>query len=202
MRVGAYVDCAHCEALGVAGAVNYIQAQPVAGDSVDALKARLFGLPGVASAQKATASSDLVKDQFQQYTGILNFILLIVLALALLIAYNTANINMDERRREHATMFAYGLRARTVIGMAMLESAALGLIATLLGIVAGYGLLWWVVSSLMPNTFPELGMRIVFSPFTLALVLVMGVAAVAIAPVLTVRRLRKMDVPSTLRVME
>ena len=123
--------------------------------------------------------------------------------LALLIAYNTANINMDERRREHATMFAYGLPPRVVMGMAMVESAALGLIAgTLVGLVAGYGLLQWVVSVLMPNTFPELGIRIVFEPLTLALVVVMGVAAVAIAPVLTVRRLRNMDVPSTLRVME
>ena len=202
MRVGVYVDCSHCEALGVGGAVNYIQARPAAGESVDALKKRLFGLPGVASVQKATASSDLVKEQFQQYTGILNFILLIVLVLALLIAYNTANINMDERRREHATMFAYGLPPRVVMGMAMVESAALGLIATLVGLVAGYGLLQWVVSVLMPNTFPELGIRIVFEPLTLALVVVMGVAAVAIAPVLTVRRLRNMDVPSTLRVME
>lgn len=202
MRVGVYVDCSHCEALGVGGAVNYIQARPAAGESVDALKRRLFGLPGVASVQKATASSDLVKEQFRQYTGILNFILGIVLLLALLIAYNTANINMDERRREHATMFAYGLPPRVVMGMAMVESAALGLIATLVGLVAGYGLLQWVVSVLMPNTFPELGIRIVFEPLTLALVLVMGVAAVAIAPVLTVRRLRRMDVPSTLRVME
>ena len=202
MRVGVYVDCSHCEALGVGGAVNYIQARPAAGESVDALKRRLFGLPGVASVQKATASSDLVKEQFRQYTGILNFILAIVLLLALLIAYNTANINMDERRREHATMFAYGLPPRAVMGMAMAESAALGLIATLVGLVAGYGLLQWVVSVLMPNAFPELGVRIVFDPLTLALVLVMGVAAVAIAPVLTVRRLRRMDVPSTLRVME
>ena len=202
MRVGVYVDCSHCEALGVGGAVNYIQARPAAGESVDALKRRLFGLPGVASVQKSTASSDLVKEQFRQYTGILNFILAIVLLLALLIAYNTANINMDERRREHATMFAYGLPPRVVTGMAMVESAALGLIATLVGLVAGYGLLQWVVAVLMPNTFPELGIRIVFEPLTLALVLVMGVAAVAIAPILTVRRLRRMDVPSTLRVME
>ena len=202
MRVGVYVDCSHCEALGVAGAVNYIHANPSAGESADDLKTRLFGLPGVASAQKATASSDVVKEQFEQYTGLLNFILLIVLALALLIAYNTASINMDERRREHATMFAYGLPPRTVLGMAMLESAALGLMATLVGLVAGYGLLQWVVSSLMHNTFPELGVEIVFNPVTVVLALALGVAAVAIAPVLTIRRLRKMDVPSTLRVME
>ena len=202
LRVGVYVDCSHCEALGVAGAANYIHANPSDGESSGELKARLFGLPGVASAQKATASSDVVKEQFEQYTGLLNFILVIVLLLALLIAYNTANINMDERRREHATMFAYGLPPRTVLGMAMLESAALGLMATLVGLVAGYGLLQWVVSSLMHNTFPELGVEIVFNPITVVLALALGVAAVAIAPVLTVRRLRKMDVPSTLRVME
>jgi hypothetical protein len=32
--------------------------------------------------------------------------------------------------------------------------------------------------------------------------LVLGIAAVALAPVLTVRRVRRMDIPSTLRVVE
>ena len=34
-----------------------------------------------------------------------------MLLLALLIAFNTASINADERAREEATMFAFGLRA-------------------------------------------------------------------------------------------
>ena len=202
MRIGAYVDCRHCEALGVANMTNVVQAQPADGVEVDALKAELFGLPGVASVQKATASSDVFQDQFEQYTGLLGFILAFVVLLALLIAYNTASINMDERRREHATMLAYGLPVRTILGMAVTESAVLGIIATIFGLIGGYLMLQWVASVLMPNAFPDLGLEIVFDPVSLATVIALSVIAVAVAPVFTIFRLRKTDIPSTLRVME
>ena len=130
------------------------------------------------------------------------FIQAAVIALALVIAYNTASINMDERRREHATMFAYGLPVRSVLGMAVVESALLGVIATLLGLVGGYLLLQWVVAVLIPNTIPDLGVDVVIKPVTLATAVLLGVVAVAVAPVFTVLRLRRMDVPSNLRVME
>ena len=202
MRIGVYMDFEHGEEIGIGGMANVIQAQPAAGVTVGELKKEVFGLPGVGSVQKATASSDVFRDQFEQYTGILAFILAAVVLLALLIAYNTASINLDERRRETATMFAYGLPVRTVLGMAMLENAVLGVIATAMGLVAGYLMLQWVVIVLMPNTFPELTMEIAFNPIGLALVIAVSVLAVAVAPLLMVLRLRRMDVPSTLRVME
>ena len=152
--------------------------------------------------QKATASTDVFRDQFEQFTGILYFIQIAIMALALLIAYNTASINMDERQREHATMFAYGLPVRSVMGMAIVESAILGVISTILGLIGGYILLQWVVIVLIPNTMPDLGIEALIKPTTLATAVILGVGAVAVAPLLTVRRLRKMNVPSTLRVME
>ena len=202
MRVGVYVDCLHCATLGVAGMTNIVQALPADGVSVDALKSELFGLPGVASVQKATASSDVFQDQFEQYTSLLGFILAFVVLLALLIAYNTASINMDERRREHATMLAYGLPARAILGMAMTESAALGVIASVIGLAGGYMMLQWIATVLMPATFPDLGLEIVLNPISLVAVVALTVIAVAAAPVFTILRLRKMDIPSTLRVME
>ncbi len=202
MRVGVYIDCAHCAELGIPPLANVVQARPAAGATVEELKRAMFAKPGVASVQRATAFSDVFRDQFEQYTGLLGFMLAFVAALALLIAYNTASINADERRREHATMFAYGLTPRTVIGMLALESAVLGIIATAVGLVFGYALLQWVVSVLMPNAFPELGISIVFDTVGLATVIGLSVAVVAAAPLLTVFRLRRMDIPSTLRVME
>ena len=40
-----------------------------------------------------------------------------VVALALLIAFNATRITVEERRREHATMQAFGLPVRTVLGI-------------------------------------------------------------------------------------
>jgi putative ABC transport system permease protein len=45
-------------------------------------------------------------------------------------------------------------------------------------------------------------MVLTIAPETLITVLGLGVLAVAVAPVLTVRKLRRMKIPSTLRVLE
>ena len=201
-RLNVYMAIEYAGIIGLDGMTNTLRARPASGVSADTLKRDLFRLDGVGSVQKATASTDVFRDQFEQFTAILYFIQIAVMALALLIAYNTASINMDERRREHATMFAYGLPARSVLGMAVVESAILGAISTIFGLIGGYLLLQWVVVVLIPATMPDLGMEAVIKPATLALAVILGVAAVAVAPLLTIRRLRKMDVPSTLRVME
>ena len=166
------------------------------------MKRELFALSGVGSVQKATASAEVFRNQFEQYTNLLLLIQAAVIALAVVIAYNTASINMDERRREHATMFAYGLPARSVLGITVVESAFLGVIATIMGLVGGYLLLQWVVAVLIPNTIPDLGVDVVIKPATLATAVLLGVVAVAAAPLFTVLKLRRMDVPSSLRVME
>jgi putative ABC transport system permease protein len=46
------------------------------------------------------------------------------------------------------------------------------------------------------------GLDVAISPGTLATAFVLGVIAVAAAPLLTIRRLRRMDIPGTLRVVE
>ena len=202
MRINVHADMSHRAAFGLDGLANFVQAAPADGYNADDLKREAFALPGVGSVQRATVAGEAFSDQFAQYTGILAFIAAAVAALALLIAYNTASINMDERRREHATMLAYGVPVRSVLGMAMLESAVLGVISTLFGIAGGWLLLSWVVNALMPRTFPDMGVDIVLNPPALAIVAAAGILSVALAPALTVRRLIKMDVPSTLRVME
>ncbi len=201
-RFNVYMDVNDAGLVGIEGLTNVVNARPADGVELDTLKRTLFGLQGVGSVQKATAASDVIRDQFEQYTALLGVIQVAIIALALLIAYNTASINMDERRREHATMFAYGLPVRTVLGMAVVESAILGVIATALGLVGGYLFLQWVMLVLMPNVMPDLGAEIVIKPTSLITAVALGIGSVAIAPVLTVRRLRRMDVPSTLRVME
>jgi putative ABC transport system permease protein len=58
------------------------------------------------------------------------------------------------------------------------------------------------VITVMTEVMPDLGMDIVVSPQTLITASVLGVLAVAITPLLSYRKLRRMDLPSTLRVME
>ena len=134
--------------------------------------------------------------------GILQFLEGMILILALLIAYNATSINMDERAREHATMMAFGVPLRTVLRMATVESFFVGLLATLVGLIGGYILLQWTLTSALPDVFPELRMEVIISTKNLATASVLGIIAVAAAPLLTIRKLRRMNLPSTLRIME
>jgi hypothetical protein len=60
----------------------------------------------------------------------------------------------------------------------------------------------WILSSLAQRTLPDFGIDRVIGPGTIGAAAAIGVAAVTIAPLFLVRRIAKMDLPSTLRVME
>lgn len=122
--------------------------------------------------------------------------------LAALIAFNSASINADERAREYATIFAFGVPVRTVLRMAMAESVVVGLVGTALGLVLGRLVLQWLIDVLLPRTTPDITVTIALSAATFGKALAMGVLAVGLAPLLTARRLARMDLPSTLRVVE
>jgi putative ABC transport system permease protein len=143
-----------------------------------------------------------VRDSVDEFTGILRVLEAFMLLLALLIAYNATSINADERRRERATLFAFGLPVHRVLLLEIVECALYGLLGTALGIAAGRWIHRWVMTSLLQSTMPDMRLDVVIGGGTVVTALVVGVGAVAAAPLLTLRRLRRMDVPGTLRVVE
>jgi ABC-type antimicrobial peptide transport system permease subunit len=59
-----------------------------------------------------------------------------------------------------------------------------------------------MLASITSTTAPDLGISIYLSPTTLIAAVVVGIVAVALAPLFLARRIQKMDLPSTLRVVE
>jgi putative ABC transport system permease protein len=70
----------------------------------------------------------------------------------------------DERRREHATMFAFGIPPRSVMRINVLENVAVGILATLVGLALGTAILSWVLGSLVRETFPDLAVEMASHP--------------------------------------
>lgn len=188
--------------MNLSGIVNTVVVNPRPGVSTARIQRALFGQPGVASVQPVSALTETIRKALDRAVGILTIVEAAVLLLALLIAFNSASINMDERAREHATMFAFGLPTRTVMRMGVVESIIIGLLGTATGLLLGWLLLGWLVQTLLPQTLPDLGIVTAVAPRTLLTAVILGVLAVAVAPLLTLRKLRHMDVASTLRVME
>ncbi len=201
-RFVTYMDIRHAGLFGMEGTANSVYALPVPGASVDGIKRALFDVPGVVSTEPVTIVADVFRDLLEQFIGILQVIQGVVLLLALMIAFNTSSISMDERSREHATMFAFGVTPRRVLGLAIVESGLIGVLSTGIGIVGGYFLIVWIVSITEGSVSPDIQINAILSAGTVLTALALGAVAVAVAPLLNYRKLRRMDIPSTLRVME
>ena len=202
MRGLAYLSSSGASVFGLAGAANLLTVQPASGYTAADLQRALLGVPHVASAQSVQAATDGLRDSLGQFTGILNVAAAVSLLLALLIAFNNTSIGVDERAREHATMIAFGLPLRAVLAMTTVEAALIGTLGTLAGIAGGYGLLSWMVATTIPGVMPELGVTATLTGASILTALLLGLGTVTIAPLFTLRRLRRMDIPSTLRLVE
>ena len=202
MRSLAYFSSSGAQIFGLAGRANLLTVEPAPGYTASDLQHALLGISHVTSAQSVQVTTDGLRDSLGQFTGILNVAAAVSLLLALLIAFNSTSIGVDERSREHATMIAFGLPLRTVLAMTTAEAAVIGVLGTLAGIAGGFGLLAWLVSTTIPGVMPELGVTATLTGGSILAALLLGIAAVSIAPLFTLRRMRRMDIPSTLRLVE
>ncbi len=202
IRNFAFADLSLAEQFGLSGLVNLVNVYPAGDAGRGDVQAAVFGLEGVTSAQAVARFAEIFDEALAQFVPILFVVAGFVLVLAILIAFNSSRITVEERRREHATMRAFGLPVRSVMGVVVKESVVVGVFATAIGLLAGALILEWMLESLAENSLPDLGISVYLAPQTLVIALVVGVIAVAVAPLFLVRSLRRMNVPDTLRVME
>jgi putative ABC transport system permease protein len=201
-RFIAFMDIRTAGIMNLDGIYNTVAVAPKTGTSLTQLQRELFAVPGVGSVQPVLSFAKSIRDMVNQVLAILRVVEGAVLLLALLIAFNSSAISVDERAREHATMFAFGVPLPTVLGNTVLESLIVGSAGTALGIGAGYGIVQYITQILLPGTLPDVSIHAAISAATIATAAVLGVVAVAIAPLFTARRMRRMNIPATLRVVE
>jgi putative ABC transport system permease protein len=201
-RFVAYMDQGHATLFGLEGATNLLEVLPAGGATRDDVKRALFTMEGVSSTEGVGEQAEAFDKLLSEFVTVLRVIEGAMLLLALLIAFNSASINMDERVREHATMFAFGVPVRTALRIAVVEHLLLGIFASAAGILGGWYLLKGIVAIRIPETLPDIDVVPALSPLTVATALGLGIGAVAVAPLLTWRRLARMDVASALKVIE
>ena len=202
VRALAYVHRGHAGVTGFADGANVLTIAPAEGVAPDALRRVLFGQPGVASVQVVAETIAAFDEVLALFTGVIAVIQGVAVALAFLIAFNATTINMDDRAREIATMFAFGLRPRTVLWLQAVENLLLGVIGAAIGLAVGIPLLHRFMAVRMEDMLEELGLVVVLAPATALAVVALTAGVVALTPLVHARRLRRLDVPSNLRVME
>ncbi|HLF76606.1 MAG TPA: FtsX-like permease family protein [Dehalococcoidia bacterium] len=201
-RFVAYMDKNHISLLGAGQVTNRVRLVPAPSSSVDDIKRQLFTLPAVSSIRQVGDIAKAIRDLLNEYVVVLRVIEVAMLLIAVLIAFNSASINVDERAREHSTMFAFGVPVGRVVRMAMVENLLIGMGATAMGLIGGWLLLQLIINERIQSTFPDIYIKPTLATETLLLAALIGVVMVPLAPLLLWNRLRTMDVPSALKVME
>jgi putative ABC transport system permease protein len=202
IRFMSFMDISQAGMMGLDGLTNMVYVDPAAGVSEGDVQRALFQQPGVASVKAVSALTQAFRDLMELFLGFMGIVVGAVLALAFLIAFNSTSINIDERAREIATLFAFGLPIRTVTRMTMIENLVTGVMGTIAGIGLGYLALLWMMGDRIETMMPDVGTTITLYDRTLILAVILGVVVVTLTPLLSIRRMARMDLPSALRVME
>jgi putative ABC transport system permease protein len=202
MRTAVYMDMRDASLMNLQGSANSLHVNPAAGVSLQDLRHELFPVPGVATVQKASAAFDAIESMLGEYLGMFQVVRVVVLVMAFFIAFNTTRSNLDERRRDLATMFAFGTPVSSVVRMAMVENLVIGALGTALGMALGALALGAMWNMRLETMMPELNSVVTIAPATFGWAVFIGIVLVTLTPVLVARRLAGMDIPSTLRVLE
>ena len=98
-------------------------------------------LPAGAAVQSATAEADEAQDEIGEFTSIIRVFLLTFAGVSLFVGafviFNTFSITVAQRTREFATLRTIGASRRQVLAAVILESLAIGLVASLIGLALG-----------------------------------------------------------------
>jgi putative ABC transport system permease protein len=150
--------------------------------------------PGLEALTGAAVTKEL-QDQFQQFLRFFNTFLLIFAAIALLVGafmiFNTFSITVAQRTRENGLLRAVGASRRQVLASVLLEAVAIGIIASAIGLAAGVG-----VAAALRALLSGLGAGvpaggIVFTPGTVIVSVVAGLAVTVVAAISPARKAAK-----------
>jgi putative ABC transport system permease protein len=142
-------------------------------------------LPEEAEVVSASAEAEEQADEVSQFTQIFRYFLLAFAAIALFVGafviFNTFSITVAQRTREFATLRTIGASRRQVLGSVILESLAIGIAASLVGLALGL-----VLAEGIEALFGSLGVDLpsadrVFALRTVIVSLVVGVGITLLA---------------------
>ncbi len=148
--------------------------------------------------------SDFYDKTLQLYGRQFGVLRLIILLMVLLSVANSVNMTLFERTREFGTLLALGDRPGKVFQLIMTESALLGLIGAILGMVLGC-VSAWIISAIgipmppPPNANIGYTALIRLMPLDVVSAGVIGLIATCLAAVMPARRASRMHIVDALR---
>jgi putative ABC transport system permease protein len=202
IRPLSYMSLASQSMMGIEALTNQVVVVPADGASANEIRRVLFEQDGVGAVTDIAEVANTFGDALEIFEQFLQVIQVVVIFLAFLIAFNATSINVDERVREIATMFAFGLPIHTVTRMQIVENIVIGIAGTIVGVGVGWLILQDAMGTRIEEQIEDLHMIVTLQPETLLISLTLGILVVGLTPLLSIRKMVRMDIPGALRVME
>ncbi|MDR3318795.1 MAG: ABC transporter permease [Clostridiales bacterium] len=200
--LGAYIymtDTVYRSAFGadfVPNRILIIDPSMVSGDGVTQA---ILGLEDVLSVEFMTDTRISSQKPLDQMSFIISIIVLFAGALAAIVIYNLTNVNIEERRKELATLKVLGYHNGEVAGYIYREIAILTVFGVLIGLALGLGLHQYIVRFMsVPNML--IGRDILWYTYIFAGLLTF--AFTAVVALIMYPKLKKIDMNSSLKVLD
>ena len=149
-------------------------------DLVNRLRSALGPGPTVLTVTEPPFEFEQVLNTIIPLFGLLG---LFSLAIGMILVANTVALSLEERRQQLAVVAALGGTGTTVVGGALLQAAAIGVLGGLLGVAGAIALAYPLTASVSGFTVPIAGIEVNAlpseAPIPLALLMGAGVAVVA-----------------------
>ena len=148
-------------------------------------------------------SSQSVIDTFKDVKKIVNMVVYLLIgmsaALALTVLFTLSNINVSERERELATIKVLGFRRKEVYSYVNKETLILTLIGILLGMPAGYGITYAILSNV---SIADIAFNVRVSAAAYLIAATLTTAFTLLVNKITNKTLRKIDMVEALKSVE
>src|SRR4051812_10309825 len=163
-------------------------------------------LPADATVMSAAADDRFTFDGLKDFINIIKIALLVFGGVAVLVGaftiFNALSITVAQRSRELGLLRLVGASRKQVLGSVVVEALALGVLASIVGIAAGYGLAKGLTALLasMGLDLPEAGT--VFSGRTILTAFLVGIVVTTLAGLVPAMRATRVPPVAVLREAE
>jgi putative ABC transport system permease protein len=157
----------------------------------------------IAQVQTAKAHDRFTLEGLEQFISIIKTVLLVFGFVAIFVGaftiFNTLSITVAQRSREFGLLRMVGAARRQILGSVMLEALAIGLLASALGLAAGFGIAKGLdaIFDSMDLALPDAGM--VFASRTIIVSMLVGTLVTLVAGLIPAWRATRVPPVAALR---
>jgi putative ABC transport system permease protein len=165
-----------------------VSQETLAADLADVLPS---GVEAVTGSTVVDENQQFAQDAMSFFTYFMNFFAVVALLVGAFMIFNTFSITVAQRTRQNGLLRALGATRRQVLGSVLIEALVIGVLASVLGLLAGFGIAAGLKALLDGLGFGIPAGGLVFAPRTVVVSLAAGILVTLVAAVSPARKAGK-----------